>query len=190
MAPFLDALCDGKIEALIVRGTPPPDEVLVAWDGILDDYYDLTGDVFNSEIFQVEKEITRLGNHLFLLQYCIDFLYGRWSDSVANSLNKLGYRFKPDTQVPEDYRQQLDDIVARSRTKFIHLKQMQNERDRLRANQKSGRPPREYFEQLLANIEEMQRTSYNMDTLMVTKFVTLEKKYRRYVEALSKKPAK
>lgn len=185
MGRFLTALCDNNLQALVISGPATPDELRETWHALLNEYFELKSDIFNSEEFQLSKDITRLQNHLFLLQKCIDFLYERYSASVEQSLNKLGYTFRPATHEPEDYRPLLDTIVARSKTKYVQVKQLIARREKVRENTKDILPTREYFEQVIINVESVQKTTYDLETITVSKFVQLEKKYAKYVEAVN-----
>ena len=185
MGRFLTALCDNDLQALVISGPATPGELRETWHALLNEYFELKNDIFKSEEFQLSKDITRLQNHLFLLQQCIDFLYTRHSASVAQSLNKLGYTFRPATQEPEDYRPLLDTIVARSKTKYIQVKQLIARREKVRENTKNVLPTREYFEQVIVNVESVQKTTYDLETITVSKFVQLEKRYAKYVQTVN-----
>lgn len=184
MDNFLACLCDEDYQSIIITGTASPDELTEVWYYLLYEYYDLKGDVVLSEEYQLSKQITRIQNHLFLLQQCIDFLYGRYSESIAKSLNKLGYSFRPKSKWPPDYQQDLRDIDAMSRSKYIQLKQAIIQRDDLRAKNKKNRPTRDYFEQLIIQIEELQRCTYDLEKLSAAKFILLEKKYWKHIDFL------
>lgn len=184
MTQFLNCLVDEDYSALIISGTAPAEELKEVWLNLLSEYYEIKGESGGEE-WLLRRDIIRYQNHLFLLQECINFLQERYSTSVANSLRRLGYTFKPQDTEPEKYLHLLVDIQNKSKTKYIRLKQMikqlQTMTDALTA--KAKKPTREYFDQMLIEIEQMQRGAvYNFDDLNVAKFLALEKKYWKTVE--------
>lgn len=191
MAAFLDALCDDNLNSLIIAGKATPAQLNEAWVLILSEYYELKGGGLDgNEQAALSRDILKLNNHLHLLDVCVQFLLDRYSESIADSVRKLGYSFRPTSYEPVDYIVQLNAVVQKSKTKYIQLQQMIKQ---LEANmQDSGqeKPKRETFEKNLLYYEEMQGASYNMDDLTVSKYVMLEKKYEQKIEHLNMLHAK
>jgi hypothetical protein len=187
MAKFLDCVCDNNLNALIKEGTATQKELSDCFNLLLSEYSELRGDTTNGkQDWMLGREITRTHNHLELLRICIEFLRVRYSSSIAESLNKLGYRFKPTDTNPEAYAKLLDNAIARSKTKYIELLQMQDQLKKLNENKSKDykKPMRKNYERTLMEIEEMQHASYNMDTISVAKYVMLENKYVEKIEYL------
>lgn len=183
---FLTALCDQDVMVLAIEDAPLV-EVQQAWVTILEEYTEIKGADPGAEWY-LNRDIIRLQNHLFLVQVCVDFLAKRYSEIIAASLTKLGYSFKPIVKDPEHYRNDLQVVVNRSKTKYMTMQVLIKQlAERQKEIKEVKSPSREYFETLLIQIEEMQGTSYNMETLMVSKFVNLEKKYWRQVDFLKDK---
>lgn len=187
MEVFVQCLCDENLEALVIEGRATKEQLHHAWIMILAEYYELKGDV-DGQQWLLSRDVMRLQNHLMLLDYCVEFLKTRWSDSIAGSINKLGYTFRPASK--EDYSDELNRVVQKSKTKYIHLQQMIKELEVQVKKVEGKKPTRDYFDTMLINIEEMQKVSYSLDTLVVQKFVLLEKKYWHQVELLKARAAK
>lgn len=77
-------------------------------------------------------------------------------------------------------------VVNKSKLKYIQLKQMIKQLEQKMAEGGKEKPKRDYFEKMIIEIEEMQRTNYDLDELTVSKYVQLEKKYWQKVEQLKK----
>jgi hypothetical protein len=186
MDNFLRCLCDEDFTALIIDGTASENELKEAWILILSEYYELKGDTDEgSAQWVLNRNIQRLQNHLFLIERCVLFLDKQYSDSIAESVRKLGYYFKPTIKEPDEYRNQLHVIVGKSKTKYIQLQQLLKELEQQVSKIEDKKPDRLYFEQMLIQIEEMQGGAvYNMETLSVQKYVMLEKKYINYIDQI------
>ena len=189
MENFIQCLVYENYKTLIIEGEAKDRQLQEAWIIILAEYYELRGDTSEGmEVWQLSRDVMRLQNHLFLLEQCVEFLKVKWSDSIADSVNKLGYPFKPASK--EDYLNELNAVVNKAKTKYIqlqqHIKQLEEQVKKL-GNKK---PTRDYFDNMLIHIEEMQKVTYSMDSIPVQKFVLLEKKYWQQVEQLKARAAK
>jgi hypothetical protein len=185
MAAFLDALCEDNLQSLIIDGKVTPPQLNEAWVLILSEYYELRGDgIDGNEQTSLSRDILKLNNHLNILDVCVKFLLERYSDSIADSVRKLGYSFRPTSFEPIDYIVQLNTVVQKSKTKYVQLQQMLKQLEAKMAEGGKEKPKRETFEKNLLYYEEMQGASYNMDELTVSKYVMLEKKYDQKIEQL------
>lgn len=189
MENFLQCLCDENFQALIIDGDAKEWQLEEAWIIILAEYYELRGETSEgSETWQLSRDVMRLQNHLFLLEQCVEFLKAKWSDSIADSVNKIGYTFRPASK--EEYTEDLNRVVNKAKTKYIQLQQLIKQLSEQVKKIGDKKPTRDYFDNMLIHIEEMQKVSYNMDTLSVQKFVLMEKKYWNQVELLKQRAAK
>lgn len=154
---------------------------------ILSEYYELRGDTIDTvDQWSLSRDILRIQNHLNLLDTCVQFLANRYSDSIAESVRRLGYSFRPTSFKPEDYISLLNQIVNKSKLKYVQLKQFIKQLEQKLAEGGKEKPKRDYFERMIIEIEEMQGAKYDVDELTVSKYVLLEKKYWQKVEALKK----
>lgn len=191
MDRFVDCLCKENLHALSINGTHTANRLSEAWLTILNEYYELRGDdISQVEQWQLSRDVARLSNHLFLLEVAIDFLKDKWSDSLAHSIRRLGYVFSPISQVPGEYNSDLNKVINRSKTKHIQLQQLSKALQLQTSGLADKKPKREYFDNLLIQIEEMQKVSYTIEGLTVQKFILLEKKYWRQIELLKARAAK
>lgn len=169
---WMDCMCESDYSSL--------NNDIDLWLDLVSEYQELRGDSVDAvELLRLSKEIRRLNNHLFLFEKCIDVLKVRYSESIAESLNKLGYSFSPESKVPAEYEKQLKQCISKSKKKYVELQQAMKQLDAIPATDK--KPTREYYEETLINIEQYQRTSYSMDALTVYKFVLLEKRLTKAV---------
>lgn len=191
MPSFLDALCDDNLNSLIIEGKATKDQLTQAWILILSEYYELRGDGMDtSEQCLLSRDIQKLNNHLYLLDICMQYLLEKYSESIAESVRRLGYSFNPSSLNPDDYIELLNAVVQKSKTKYIQLLQLIKQLEKQMEGAGQEKPKRERFERDLLYFEEMQGASYNMDELTVSKYVMLEKKYNQKVEQLKRMHAK
>lgn len=188
MDNFLRCLCDEDLEGLIIDGEAPEIELHETWILILSEYYELRGDSIDGvDQWRISCEIVKLNNHLFLLQKCIDILKVTYSESVADSIRRLGYSFSPAIKEPTEYGSLLNIIVGRCASKFVRLKQLMKELEERVSKLSDLKPTRSQFEHSIIAIEEMQKVTYNLESLTVSKYILLEKKFWNQVEMMKSK---
>lgn len=191
MHAFLDALCDDNLNALLIEGKATKDQLMQAWLLILAEYYELRGDgIDGNEQWSLSRDIQKLNNHLHILDICVQFLLDKFSDSIADSVRKLGYSFRPSSFEPVDYIIELNAVVQKSKTKYIQLQQLIKQLEKKMEDAGTEKPKRDIFEKNLLHFEEMQGAAYNMDELTVSKYIMLEKKYNQKIEQLNRMHAK
>lgn len=191
MPAFLDALCEDNLNSLIIDGTASVEQLSEAWLLILSEYYELKGDgIEGNEQCALSRDINKLNNHLFILDLCIKFLLDRFSESIADSVRKLGYTFRPTSTNPAEYVGLLNAIVQKSKTKFVQLQQLIKQLEAKMEDSGKEKPKRDDFERSVIYFEEMQGATYNMDDLTVSKYLMLEKKYNQKIEQLKSLHAK
>lgn len=191
MPAFLDALCDDNLNSLIIEGKATKDQLTQAWLLILAEYYELRGDgIDGNEQWSLSRDIQKLNNHLNILDMCVQFLLERYSASIADSVRKLGYSFRPTAFEPVDYIIELNAVVQKSKTKYIQLQQLIKQLEQKMEDAGTEKPRREIFEKNLLHFEEMQGATYNMDELTVSKYLQLENKYNHKIEQLTRLHAK
>lgn len=190
MDRFLRCLCEKDFKALIISGTPTDEQLTTAWVIIITEYNELKNvDISESKQWSSSKELIRLHNHLFLLQQCLDFLTYRYSESIAQSFRRLGYRLKVKSAnpTPDEYMDQLFIAAEKAKTKYIEIQQYKKQlEDYIEANPQAV-PQHSIFERSITMIEEMQHTVYDLSTLTVSKFIQLENKYTEMVRHLELK---
>jgi hypothetical protein len=191
MPAFLDALCDDNLQSLIIEGTATTEQLAHAWVLLLSEYYELKGDGVNgNEQISLSRDISKLNNHLYILDKCVQYLLERYSESIADSVRKLGYPFRPASTEPLEYLSDLNIVVQKSKTKFIQLKQLIKQLEDKLQDAGQEKPKREEFEISILYYEEMQGATYDIEHLTVSKYVMLEKKYTQKIEQLKMLHAK
>jgi hypothetical protein len=188
MGIFLKCLCNEDYHSLIIEGNASDQELAEAWVLLLSEYQELKGEsVNNIEHVRLSKKITRVRSHLQLVDVCTKYLSEKYSESIADSLRKLGYSFNPKEKDPETYIHLLNQIINKTKLKYVQLQQMVKQLNDLLIKEMPIKPSRESFESTLIQIEEMQKTSYDLDHITVMKYVMLEKKLIRQLELIQSK---
>lgn len=187
MDRFIECLCFDNYEALLIEGTAPKEVLLSTWLTIITEYHELKGnDLQNNEVWILQREIMRTTHHLGLLQQCLDVLWYEYREGIANSVRDLGYSFYPSSTIPNIYRTDLVIVANEAKTKFIELEQYSIRLKILLPPTDEKLQP-EVFEDMLTAFESVQKVSYSLTTLTVTKFVMLERKYKAMVDAMEAK---
>jgi len=185
MDKFVTCLCENDLSVL---GQAPEKLLNETWLLIIEEYHELKGEsIEGMESFSLSRDIKRWNNHLFLLEQCIRFLTLEYNEVIAKAINDLGYSFNPEIKIPVSYLDDLNTIANRSKTKYILLQQLIKKLEDVNAKRGDWKPKREWFEGMLIAIEEMQGVTYNLESMSVLKFVSLEKKYWKQIELQANK---
>jgi hypothetical protein len=185
MVNFIECLCDKNLRALIISGDAAAAELEETWIKILAQYNDLLQSEIDSR-WKLIRDVHRTEHHLFLLDKCIEFLRIRYSESIAESLRRLGYNFRPESHEPAKYEALLISASQKSKTKYIYLKQLVEKLKEVIEETADQMPTKEDFENRLLEFEHMQGTTYSMETITVQKFALMQKKYDARVKELEK----
>lgn len=187
MDKFVECICFDNYDVLIISGKATRLQLLNAWVLILTEYHELKGnDLINNEVWDIQREMIRINNHLVLLQHCVDFLWDKYSDSIVESVCNMGYYFMPATKNPTEYRPLLNSIANQAKTKYIELQQLTIRLEKLLPATEEKIKPEE-FEDRLTAFENLQGVAYSLETVTVAKFIALEKKYRAAADAMEAK---
>lgn len=179
----MKCLCDGDLKGL---GEAPENILNEAWIIIISEFQELRGDTIDGvDQLRLTKLIRRNQHHLYVFEMCVQFLEFNWSDRIAACLKKLGYPFNPRSNVPGEYRNELQTCILRSKTYYVQLEGWLKELEQ--AVKRTNKPTREYFEKSIVQIEEMQGVAYDLEKITTYKFVILEKKYVKMVEKANSK---
>lgn len=190
MDRFIECLCFDNYEALLISGTAPKEVLISTWLTILTEYHELKGnDLQDNEVWIIQREIIRTTHHLGLLQQCIDVLWYEYREGIANSVRDLGYSFYPTSNMPNLYRTDLVVVANEAKTRYVELEQLSERLKKLLPPTDEKLQP-EVFEDMLTAFESVQKVSYSLTILTVTKFVMLERKYKALVDAMEAKKLK
>lgn len=191
MPAFLDALCDDNLSSLIIDGKATKDQLTQAWVLILSEYYELRGEgIDGNEQWSLSRDIQKLNNHLHILDICVQFLLEKYSESIADSVRRLGYSFRPAQLEPVDYINELNAVVQKSKLRYTQLQQLIKQLESKMEDAGNEKPKREIFEKNLLHFEEMQGVAYAMEELTVSKYLMLENKCNQKAEQLNRMHAK
>jgi hypothetical protein len=190
MDNFIRCLCEEDYTALLISGKAPETQLREAWVILLNEYYEINEPTEARPHWKLRAEITRTENHLTLVQMCIDTLAMRYVEGCVECLRKLGYSFKPVEKDPATYVPLLHQVAAKARNKYVLLQQLIKELEEKNKKLEAAgnkKPTRQYYENLLAYIEEMQGTAYDLTVITVTRFTVLEQKYFKMIADLETK---
>lgn len=110
MSAFISCVVDENYNALVVSGNPTPEQIQAAWDGIYEQYSELSHNTVYSEYVQRLKEHTIVFTQINGLTAGITVLrYGDYPDVIA-SLRKLGFSVPETPLNPKKYIELIESL--------------------------------------------------------------------------------
>ena len=114
LSVYIRVVCDQDFEALIIDGNPSLLELKEAWNKILNEYYELSGNMSNRSVNLKEYYIYR--SQIIGFSLCLKLILLGEVGYVIEYLNNLGLRCKlPNNKVEEDKYQFTEQLVGISK---------------------------------------------------------------------------
>jgi len=160
MDQFIKCICENDLNALVISGTPSPEEIAEAWTNIFYEYCDLveaTEAKYRSRLF---SEIQILTKKLELAQGWLKILEIQFFPELVIALQKIGFEYEFN---PNDKHQFADDIASLKSEIFplnLQLKVKKEEYRYLMKNQSTSENiSKEFFLKLIFNINRYTKAN-------------------------------
>lgn len=199
---FEDRLCDGNIQALVITGTPPEEELHAAWIIILQEYSEGLGHQDHIMYKTMYREIEELRLTLEQIeslvgryietdegliveeQGLLQVIYSRFLCGELNRIMHTNCKFNWDDQ--KTYQAELKKIYRRSRglKMKLDLKLIQFAAIEEKFKDKGGKPAgRDYFTSMFIELSDFAKYQIP-NTIVVAEYLTRIKKYNHYYSSL------
>jgi len=156
-----------------------------AWDTIRNQYEQIVGGNTYSAMVILLGELNRLAVKIKLIETVTTVMRTYYVPTFGELLANYGYKYTWALIPDEQYQQQLDSVISRSKTLYIAFKAKEREWKNMTADsgKKTDISYRQYFEDWLIGISEEQGYHLRSTTLTTYQFALL---YRKSLEARRK----
>jgi len=154
------------------------------------EYCDLTNTVGQKRILAICREIGMLESKLLAIRTAVLVLSLRYSQKMVDLIHKYGYRFELDPKSGQQYFDELNAIVKKSKVISIAIKQKRFEHDEMTAKFKQEKPTEEYFDDLLAALGRFMHTIIHANEVSVTEFVAIRNRFEKECQAMEREQEK
>ena len=180
LSVYIRVVCDQDFEALIIDGNPSLLELKEAWNKILNEYYELSGNMSNRSVNLKEYYIYR--SQIVGFSLCLKLILLGEVGYVIEYLNNLGLRCKlPNNKVEEN--KLIEDIKNKIHERNIRLKKAQADLDIKESNNKVTKYQ---FTEQLVGISKWLGFRIGAD-ITVAEYVSYLKNMKEYVEMMKMK---
>lgn len=184
---FIDCLVDEKYERLIKYGKSTRHELDIAWEGIIIEYSDLSGESSMKRFVNLSKTINAMRCRITAARLSAYTLIMKGDESSVTRLRKLGFDFKFNE---ESITSDLKILEGRLKSLELEYKQKLNEYDAILNEGRKQKANREYFDSMLIDLSKFMGFRLLSSQTTVSEFVNIKNKLINEVKLLSNNPAK
>jgi hypothetical protein len=141
---------------------------LAAWDSIRAEYEALSGGVGYSSTVLLLREIHYLTAKIEIVGRVTDMMALYYVPGFGEILHAYGFRYEWENIAPEQYIEQLQLVVSRSKTWYVQLLAKKKEWDSQINSPSSGPMTRDYFEDWLIGLSKDQ--GYHLKSTEITTY--------------------
>ena len=179
LATFIQCLVNSNYSGLVARGNPPERQRAQAWDLLYMEYCDLSGAINQKRILSIGREVGMLESKLLAVRTAVLVLSIQYSQRMADLLHRYGYRYELDPKSGQQYYDELNMIVKKSKVISIAIKQKRFEYDEMMAKFKVNKVTEQYFDELLVELSRFMSFRLQPNELTVTEFVAIHNRFER-----------
>jgi hypothetical protein len=189
LSKYIDCIVDGNLSALIREGYPPEQDIILAWNTIMEQDSAAAGDAEYHLYFSLFKRIAILTTDLNAVHKLVEILSFMYHEPLAKELNlllKTNFKFNAANQ--EEYQSLLKRCINRSKAMKIELDmkiiQYEEMEKKLVKNEK---PTREYFFNILISLSDHAGYDIRAENITVYEYRERLRRLKKYAENLKSK---
>lgn len=203
--PFIDAMCDGNYDGLVISGEPTPKEKELAYIDLFYEFIELIDEPDTKAILKLNRKIMDLGNKILDIRmmcgYIATAVTGNANGYVSTEnmnvlpeyierLRHYGYRYKFDITNAKAISRDLTAVATRSIKLEIDLELLQKELEAIEAKNKGEKPDRSYFMNTMTRIVEWLKVPLTTRSITVEEFCYYKRDYYRHIDRIAEQNAK
>lgn len=176
---------------LIISGEPAPEELILAWENIQEQYSDCIKTTKAKTLLDINKKLLRSHWQITIIDDCIFILRKGWNKEPAEILNQLGYSMVENLADPDLYAAQINGIEMEAKFLIVLQNQLYNEYKRISGGETDAAITRtmDDYDKELAIISKY--IGFDVDKMKITtaKFCAFLNIYLDHIESLEKAAA-
>jgi len=181
---FIDCIVDKRYWALVINGTFTEEEVIAAWEVIVDQYNAALGDSEGKLYLFLYKLIALKEIDIQMIYQAVNILRIVYNKPFADRLNKLlgtSFKFNPDDG--EEYLKLLTRCLNRTKGLQLDLDRRKMEFEAIKKRHEGERvePTREYFQTVLINLSDFAKYPVD-DKIKTFEFCERFRRLTKYLE--------
>jgi hypothetical protein len=186
---FKEIILKDNLKPLVISGEPTEQEMLIAWEEILEQYASAIGESDRDGYLKIRRELLYYITQKNLLVALVEQLKVYYVPKWAKLLNKVCQSsFKFDPLNREEYFKLLDRCIKRGRGLIdLQLKILTDKKDQLdkkRSDADNLKPTEEFFAKVLLNLHEFNNWQFDDNKITVYQYCEMAKRYNQHIEYL------
>lgn len=187
MSAFISCVVDENYNALVVSGEPNPEQIAAAWDGIYEQYSELSKNTVYSEYVQRLKEHTITLTQINGLMAGITALrYGYYPD-VVEALRKLGFSVPALSLNPKKHAELIDNLSRQLSGLHTRLKMLDKMLQDAVKSQKGKAAKRSDFIRAASIMSKFMSFRVDLNELTVAEYIEYQNQMIEYSRKNTKK---
>lgn len=186
---FKECYCNHDYSYLIIKGNPTQEDLINAWNEIVFEYGGMIKTENSEYIFDLQKRIAELTQHIAYVDNALILLQQRFSQSAIDELISLGYDgiYQFDDHV--QYVKQLNRVRSLCKTRVMDLQDLQEEYKKYNlSSENSSSQTEEDFEEWVAQLGRFMHFRINQHETTVTEFAGIINAYIKHHKAKQPQP--
>jgi len=168
MQVFIDIQINKDLQCIVIEGEHTSEEMLLAWEQIIEEYGKLTNTIGTDYLFELRKSIEYGDKRLVILRTILDWLKDRPSEAVSTLLTtEYGYTFEGDTER----------IWSMAKGELHRLKIKAAELEKLEASPKTENTRMDWVDNI-GVLSEYQGFKFNPKTETVAEYISLLNRFK------------
>lgn len=162
----MEAHCNNNLHALVISGTPTPDELKEAWELIVFEYSTIIRNDHTGSLYSLEKQIGEARAIILYVDNALKTLRLRYSiglppnHDTIEGLMEMGYIVEYDENNPEAYMRSLNAVGSILKTLIYDLELLEDEHSRLK---KSSEGQKQSEDDFMKNVVMLKKWDYKID---------------------------
>ena len=187
MSAFISCVVDENYNALVVSGNPTPEQIQSAWDGIYEQYSELSKNTVYSEYVQRLKEHTIVLHQINGLTAGLTALRFAWYPDVANALRSLGFQVPASQPIGKKYFELLDGLSRQLSGLHTRLKMLDKMMQDSVKNQQGKAAKRSDFIRAASVMSKFMGFRVDLNDLTVAEYIEYQNQMVEYSRKQTKK---
>lgn len=184
MEAFIACLVDGKLELLILEGSPAPGELETVWADIYAEYSELMGDEAHNDTLKLLRDISILNLQYKRITILIQMLTVCHVPNAVAELKRLGYTVRWDPENLPRYLRDLESAYNRSKSLLSRIEVMQHDLTEKQGKQKGEVSTYGDFQTMLISLSEYVKYQVIPSQITAYQFAVMTKRMRQYSQKL------